>query len=455
MRRLITFFSLLLTTLNIFAQDILPTPSQVAWQDQETTAFIHFGPNTFNDVEWGYGDSDPALFNPVDLDCEQWVTTLKNGGMKCVILTAKHHDGFCLWPSKYTDYTIASSPYKNGKGDIVRELSDACRRHGLKFGVYLSPWDRHQAFYGTEEYIQYYRNQIRELLTQYGEIAEVWLDGANGGDGYYGGACEKRSIDGKNYYRFSELHELIYSLQPNTIIFSDAGPGCRWVGNEKGIAGETNWSFLREKEVYPGYPNYKELTFGHIDGTKWIPAECDVSIRPGWFYHSAEDSQVKTPKQLADLYMKSVGRNGLLLLNVPPMKNGLISPIDSLSLAQFNKWKNTAFSNNLLATANIKVSNGENDNPIIEYKFKKPAEFNTLVLAEDISKGQHCARFELTYQLKSGTWLPVPVTEQTTTIGHKRILQFSPITAKRLRLRITDSMGKVSIKTFEAYNISE
>ena len=295
----------------------LPSPQQVEWQKLETYAFIHFGPNTFTDKEWGYGDTPAEAFNPTRLDCEQWVRTIAGAGMKGVILTCKHHDGFCLWPSRYTDYSVKGSPFRGGKGDVVRELSDACRKHGIKFGVYLSPWDRHQATYGMPDYVTYYYNQLTELMTQYGDIFEVWFDGANGGDGWYGGACEKREIDRSTYYNYPRAWGIVNNLQPDAVIFSDGGPGCRWVGNEKGYANPTNWAFVRSKEVYPGYPAYQELQSGHADGDAWCASECDTSIRPGWFYHENEDDQVKTVDELTDLYYRSVGHNGTMLLNFP------------------------------------------------------------------------------------------------------------------------------------------
>lgn len=462
------------STSKTYAQSPLPTPAQVEWQKTETYAFIHFGQNTFNDLEWGYGDADPKNFNPTQLDCEQWVRVLKEGGMKAVIITAKHHDGFCLWPSKYTDYTIAASPYKDGKGDIVGELAAACRKYGLKFGVYLSPWDRHQAFYGKPEYIEYFKNQLTELLTQYGEIFEIWLDGANGGDGYYGGAHEKRTIDRRNYYKFDELFALIHKLQPNAIIFSDGGPGCRWVGNEKGIAGETNWSFLRAGEVYPGYPNSSELTTGHADGTQWVPAECDVSIRPGWFYHEKEDSKVRTPQGLFDLYLKSVGRNATFLLNVPPTKEGLIHPIDAASLAQFNVMKTNAFADNRLKGAKIKTSSvmskavkGENviDSDFdtywspsekdakkeIKIKLPKKTKINYLMLQEYIPKGQNVEKFFVEYRNSAGHLASLPTMEQTTTIGYKRILPLQTIETDEIIIRFVSSRPNIYISEIGAY----
>ena len=326
----------------------LPTTHQVAWQQLETYAFIHFGPNTFGDREWGYGDADPMSFNPKKLDTEQWAKTIKEAGMKGVILTAKHHDGFCLWPTKYTDYSVRNTPYKDGKGDIVGELAAACKKYGLKLGLYLSPWDRHQAFYSTPLYVEYFYAQLEELLTQYGEIFEVWFDGANGGDGWYGGAKETRKIDRRTYYDFPRAHKLVYKHQPQAIIFSDGGPGCRWVGNENGYADATNWSFLRIKEVYPGYDKYYELTSGHADGDTWVPSECNTSIRPGWFYHESEDSRVKSIEQLTDLYYRSVGHNGTFLLNFPVDKDGLIHPIDSANAVDYHKQVVAELSNNLV-----------------------------------------------------------------------------------------------------------
>ena len=245
--------------------------------------------------------------------------------MKGIILTAKHHDGFCLWPSAYTEHSVKNAVWKNGQGDVVRELADACREEGLKMGLYLSPWDRNHADYGKPVYIDYFRNQLRELLSNYGELFEIWFDGANGGTGWYGGADEERKVDRQHYYDWPNTHPIIRELQPNAVVFSDAGPDVRWVGNEEGFAGETNWSSIRRDEFYPGSPNYKELTNGHENGTHWVPSECDVSIRPGWYYHPEQDTAVKSVDKLMAIYDGSVGRNGLLLLNLPVDTRGLVN----------------------------------------------------------------------------------------------------------------------------------
>lgn len=287
-----------------------PTPStkQLEWHELETYAFIHFTTNTFTGKEWGYGDESPSIFNPTNTNVDQWVRTLKNTGFKAVILTAKHHDGFCLWPSKYTKHSIAASPYKKGKGDLVKEVAQACKKHGLKFGIYLSPWDRNREDYGSPSYVTYYRNQLKELFENYGPVFEMWFDGANGGDGYYGGAREKRRIDGKTYYDWPGTISMVRNMEPNILFFSDAGPDIRWVGNERGIAGETNWNTISPDTLYAGKAGIESLlNTGHENGTSWIPAEVDVSIRPGWFYHAEEDGKVKTPEELFDIYLTSVG----------------------------------------------------------------------------------------------------------------------------------------------------
>lgn len=458
----------------------IPEPKQVEWQQMETYAFIHFGLNTFNDREWGYGDTDPKVFNPTSLDCDQWAQTLVKAGMKGVILTAKHHDGFCLWPFEGTDYSVKNSPWKNGQGNVVKELSEACKKYGLKFAVYLSPWDRHQANYGTPEYLPYFYAQLHDLLTNYGPVFEVWFDGANGGDGWYGGAKDIRTIDRKNYYNYPRIYEMLDSIQPQAIIFSDGGPGCRWVGNEKGFAGATNWSFLRKGEVHPGYDKSYELQYGHPDGNQWVPAECDVSIRPGWFYHPEEDDRVKSPDQLVDLYYRSVGHNATLLLNFPVDRRGLIHPVDSANAVRFHEMIQQQLKTNLVAGMTPKVSNERGGDFVasaltddnfdtywatedgvttadIEFSFDTPTRMNRMMLQEYIPLGQRVKAFVVEY-LDKDTWLPVKLNEETTTIGYKRLLRFETVETKGIRIRITDARGPLclsNVGVYDAGNVSD
>ena len=458
----------------------VPEPKQVEWQQMETYAFIHFGLNTFNDREWGYGDTDPKTFNPTNLDCEQWAQTLVKAGMKGVILTAKHHDGFCLWPFEGTDYSVKNSPWKNGQGNVVKELSEACKKYGLKFAVYLSPWDRHQANYGTPEYLPYFYAQLHDLLTNYGPVFEVWFDGANGGDGWYGGAKDIRTIDRKNYYNYPRIYEMLDSIQPQAIIFSDGGPGCRWVGNEKGFAGATNWSFLRKGEVHPGYDKSYELQYGHPDGNQWVPAECDVSIRPGWFYHPEEDDRVKSSDQLVDLYYRSVGHNATLLLNFPVDRRGLIHPVDSANAVRFHEMIQQQLKTNLVAGMIPKVSNERGGDFVasaltdddfdtywatedgvttadIEFSFDTPTRMNRMMLQEYIPLGQRVKAFVVEY-LDKDTWLPVKLNEETTTIGYKRLLRFETVETKGIRIRITDARGPLclsNVGVYDAGNVSD
>lgn len=451
----------------------LPTSQQVAWQQMETYAFIHFGPNTFQDREWGYGDAPLSCFNPTRLNCEQWAQTVKAAGMKGIILTAKHHDGFCLWPSRYTDYSIRNTPFRDGKGDVVGELAAACRKYGLKLGLYLSPWDRHQACYGTLLYVEYFHAQLRELLTQYGPLFEIWFDGANGGDGYYGGAREQRIIDRRTYYDFPRAHRLIAEVQPQAIIFSDGGPGCRWVGNEKGYANATNWSFLRIKEVWPGYEQYQELQQGHADGDAWVPSECDTSIRPGWFYHASEDDKVKTVDYLTDLYYRSVGHNGTLLLNFPVNRDGLIHPTDSAHAVQLYQRIKAELQDNLLLRAGIQATNergaaftvrnltdGNYDTywataddvttADLTFTLRSTQQVNRLLLQEYIPLGQRVRAFLVEYR-RGGKWLPLEIKEETTTIGYKRLLRFPTVKTRQLRIRILDSRGPVCLNAAGAF----
>ncbi len=466
---------------------IVPVPSerQIAWHEMEYYAFVHFGMNTFTDKEWGYGDESPEIFNPAEFDAEKIVSVFKEAGMKGMILTAKHHDGFCLWQTRYAEHSIKQSKWKNGTGDIVREFADACKKYHLKFGVYLSPWDRNNKEYGTPEYITTYRNQLRELLTNYGDIFEVWHDGANGGDGFYGGARESRTIDRKTYYDWKTTWSLVRELQPNAVIFSDVGPDIRWVGNEQGFAGETNWAMYspigeQGDEPAPGYTRYKEGITGHRDGTSWLPAECDVSIRSGWFYHAHEDTLVKSPEELFQLYLQSVGRNASLLLNVPPDRRGLIHENDSKSLIAFKQLRDSTFHDNLAIEAMVTASNvrgnevqysasnliDENketywatDDSIttatVELTLNDTMSFNCLMLQEYIALGQRVESF-IVEQWKDNEW--VRITEGTT-IGYKRLLVFSNITTEKVRLTIRQAKACPLISNIGLYksplNISE
>ncbi len=453
--------------------DPVPSKAQVEWQKMETYAFIHLGLNTFNDREWGYGDSKLATFNPSNLDCEQWVKTFVNAGMKGVILTAKHHDGFCLWPTQLTEYSIRNTPYKDGKGDIVGELAAACKKYNIKFGIYLSPWDRNNKDYGTPEYVDYYNKQLTELLTQYGDIFEVWFDGANGGDGYYGGMKETRKIDRRTYYNFPELFKKVHKLQPNAIIFSDGGPGCRWVGTEGGYVGATNWSFLRSGEVYPGYDKYRELQYGHADGDQWTPAECNVSIRPGWFYHPEEDNRVKSVKQLTDLYYRSIGHNGTFLLNFPIDRKGLVHPVDSAHAVNWYKNIQQQLADNLLKSIVPTVTDerggaytaqamtdddydtywATNDGVLsanVTFDLGEKKQVNRLLIQEYIPLGQRVKSFVVEYK-QDNQWLPVETTEETTTVGYKRLVRFKTIEVQQIRIRFIDARACLTINNVEAY----
>lgn len=451
----------------------LPTPQQLAWHEMEMNAFVHFTTNTFTDLEWGYGDEQPAIFNPTQTDAGQWARTLKETGFKTMILTCKHHDGFCLWPSKYTEHSIKHSPYKNGKGDIVREASDACKKYGLKFGVYLSPWDRNRADYGSPSYVTYYRNQLKELFTQYGPVFEMWFDGANGGDGYYGGARERRRINGATYYDWPTTLQMVRDMQPNVIFFSDAGPGVRWVGNERGVAGETNWNTISIDTLYAGKPNINTLlNTGSPDGKQWVPAEVDVSIRPGWFYHAKEDSEVKTPEELFDIYLTSVGRGSTLLLNVPPDRRGLFHENDVKALRGFAALLKKEFAKNLALKAPAKADNYRGKQPAFaarnltdgnkatywatdddkttgNFEITLPANSTVqyIVLQEYIKLGQRVKAFTVE-AWQDGDWKKIT---EGTTIGYKRILKITPTKTNKIRVSITDSKACPVISNVEIY----
>ena len=428
----------------------VPTANQLRWQEMEMYAFIHYSMNTYTDQEWGFGNEDPKLFNPSDLDCRQWARVCKQAGMKGIIFTAKHHCGFCMWPSAYTEYSVKNSPWKNGKGDVVKELADACREEGLKFAVYLSPWDRNHADYGKPEYITYFRNQLRELLTQYGDIFEVWFDGANGGDGWYGGANETRRIDGKTYYGWAETFKMIRELQPNAVIWNDGGDrgDLRWVGTEAGNVGETNWSTMPSKGDTP----YHMLHYGVEDGDVWCPGETNTSIRPGWFYHETENEHVKSLSKLMDTYYKSVGRNSTLLLNFPIAPNGRIHPTDSLRGIAFKKMIDDVFKKGVVK----EVKRPKLKNNSYTLTFKKPVELNRFVAEEDITQGQRVRKFSLEAEI-DGQWQPLrdmlveDGKDGLTTIGHRRIICFPTVTTTQLRFTVIDTKAEPVIKKLGVY----
>jgi alpha-L-fucosidase len=445
-----------------------PTASQLAWHEMELNAFVHFTTNTFTDKEWGYGDEKPEIFNPTEFNADQWIATFKETGFKGVILTCKHHDGFCLWPSQYTEHSVKNSPFKK---DIVKEVSEACKRHGLKFGIYVSPWDRNHKDYGSPAYVEYYRNQLTELFTNYGPVFEMWFDGANGGDGFYSGANEKRSIDGKTYYDWPTTLDMVRKLEPEVIFFSDAGPSVRWVGNERGIAGKTNWNIITPDTLYAGKAGIEQLlNTGSENGSQWIPAEVDVSIRPGWFYHSREDSLVKTPEKLFDIYLTSVGRGSTLLLNIPPDRRGLIHEHDVKALKEWRAMLDQEFKTNLAEDAEVNASAERgsqflasyvNDNNketywttandvttgSLEINFNGEKEVKYVVIQEYIRLGQRVKAFTIE-AWKDNAWQKII---EGTTIGYKRILKVDPVQTEKIRISITDSKACPVISNVEIY----
>jgi alpha-L-fucosidase len=439
----------------------LPSDRQLQWHEMEFYGFLHFTVNTFTDKEWGYGDEAPALFNPTDFDADQIVGTARDAGMKGLVLTCKHHDGFCLWPSKYTEHSVKNSPWKGGRGDVVKDVSDACRKYELKFGIYLSPWDRNHKDYGRPEYLAYFRHQLRELLTGYGPIFEVFLDGANGGDGYYGGARETRRIDRETYYDWAATWQIVRQLQPGACIFSDAGPDVRWVGNERGIAGDPCWATLNREDFVPGRADEARLNRGDRPGTHWVPAECDVSIRPGWFYHAQEDSRVRTPEDLVDLYYSSVGRGASLHLNLTPDRRGRIPEPDVRSLREFRRTLDATFAKNLAQAAKVNAGNvrGNGDKrflprnvldrmrntywatddhiklPELVLDLGPEVTFNVVRLREYLPLGQRVEAFALD-EWQNGQWKEFA---NGTSIGNCRLVRRQPVTTTKVRLRITQA----------------
>ncbi|MGD2135800.1 MAG: alpha-L-fucosidase [Gemmatimonadales bacterium] len=395
----------------------VPSPSQLLWQRDELALFIHFGVNTFTDREWGDGTEDPSVFAPARLDARQWARTARAAGFRAMILTAKHHDGFCLWPTATTTHSVASSPWRDGAGDVVREFTDACRAEGLRAGLYLSPWDRNAPSYGdSPRYDDFYCDQLTELLTRYGPIHEVWFDGANGE-----GPNGRRQV-----YDWPRYWALVRRLQPEAVIFSDAGPDIRWIGNETGVAGETNWSTVDPAAVpFPGATGegvMAMLRHGDPQGSVWRPGETDVSIRPGWFYHPAQDERVKSVDELVGLYFTSVGRNSKLLLNVPPTRDGLLHATDAARLGGMRRRLDDLFA----------------EDRIPELDAGRPVTVSIADLRENITHGQAVARYVL-HGMVDGAWR---VLARGTTIGYRKLDRFEPVTVSAVRLTIEQTVGE-------------
>lgn len=443
----------------------VPSAAQLRWQRMERYAFAHFGPNTFSDAEWGTGKEDPKLFRPTHFDARQWARALKESGFGGLILTAKHHDGFCLWPSAHTRHSVAFSEWKLGEGDVVREVAAACKEFGIGFGVYLSPWDRHEPSYGdSQRYNDHYVAQLEELLTNYGPIFEVWWDGA----------CGEGPNGKRQEYDWPRFRSVVRKLQPEAVIFSDVGPDVRWVGNERGFAGETCWSMQSPGDRTPGLgaPPVEELNRGLSEGVQWIPAECDVSIRPGWFYHASEDKRVKSVAELLEIYYASVGRNGNLLLNIPPDRRGLFHENDVARLKEFDRTLRALFAKDLARGAQIQASavrgssaryaatqvlDGDPDSywaledghtkGDLTLSFAQAQRVDHVVLAEPIALGQRIAAF--TIEGRNGeTWRELA---RGTTIGAKRILRFAPVELNGLRVKIEDARGTLLLSSLELY----
>lgn len=443
---------------------VLPSERQLRWHEMEMYCLIHYTPTTFQNKEWGYGDADPEIFNPRNFNADQIAKAAASAGFKGLISVAKHHDGFCLWPTKTTSYSVASSLYKDGRGDMVREFMDATHAHGMKFGVYLSAWDRNDTRYGTPAYADAYREQLTELMTQYGELFTSWHDGANGGDGYYGGRNEKRIIDRTTYYDwFGKTWPIVRKHQPMAMIFSDVGPDMRWVGNEHGAAAETSWATITPKskdgkKPVPGVVDESNLPTGDRGGEQWIPAECDVPQRPGWFYHPEQDQQVKTPNQLFDIYLKSVGRGANMNLGLAPMPDGYLHENDVKSLAAFGQKVEQTFKKNLAGGAKIVASNvrgkaktfapsnlldadrysyyaSEDNvhNPTLEIQLPVETSFDIIRLRENIKLGQRLDSV-VVEEHKNGRW---QVLARATSIGANRLIKLDHlVTARKLKLKL-------------------
>lgn len=466
MKKIIIISSILLINFLSNAQNIpvihpIPSKKQVDWQALEYYGFIHFNMNTFTNLEWGEGQENPLSFNPTNLDCNQWARIAQSAGMKGLILTVKHHDGFALYPSKYTKHTVAKSNWKNGKGDVVKDLSQACKKYGIKFGIYLSPWDRNHPDYGTDKYNLVYAAMQKELLTNYGPIFEFWYDGANGE-----GPNGKKQI-----YNWPLFNNTVLKYQPNAIQFSDSGPDIRWVGNERGFAYDQTWSPINRNEIYPGFPQFDLYRNGQQNGTHWVSPEVDVSIRPGWYYHADQDTKVKSPDSLLKIFVASVGRNANLLLNIPVDRRGLIHPNDSTSMMGFKQLRDKGLINLLTKNDQISTSSNYSENsnsrlidksiksfwaanntdqtPKINIKFQESKLMNAVLIQEPIFMGQRIIQFKVLLTDENG------VKEEIIcqTIGNKRIVPFKQKKIKYIEIEFLKSRGQVLISNIEVLNL--
>ncbi len=462
MKKLIFISAISFLNWVVFAQNIpvinpIPSKKQVDWQVLEYYGFIHFNMNTFTNLEWGEGQENPINFNPTNLDCNQWARIAKKAGMKGLILTVKHHDGFALYPSKFTMHTVAKSNWKNGKGDVVKDLSEACKKYGIKLGIYLSPWDRNHPDYGTDKYNLIYVEMQKELLTNYGPIFEFWYDGANGE-----GPNGKKQI-----YNWPLFNNTVLKYQPNAIQFSDSGPDIRWVGNERGFAYDKTWSPINRDEIYPGFPKFDLYRNGQENGTHWVSPEVDVSIRPGWYYHADQDSKVKSPDSLMKIYVASVGRNSNLLLNIPVDRRGLIHPNDSISMIGFKQLRDKGLVNLLLKNDQISTSsnhsgksiaelidkntktfwaaNKADQSPLININLQTPKLINAIMIQEPIFMGQRIIQFKVLLTDENGAKEEIICQ----TIGNKRIVTFKQRKVKNIEIEFLKSRGQVLISNVE------
>ncbi len=444
----------------------VPSSRQLAWHEMDQYVLVHFTPTTFENKEWGYGDADPKIFNPAAFDANQIVKAVKAGEFKGLILVAKHHDGFCLWPTKTTPYNISKSPWKNGRGDMVKEFEQAARKAGLKFGVYCSPWDRNHPQYGQPEYVEIYRQQLKELYTNYGELFMSWHDGANGGDGWYGGAKETRRIDRATYYGWEKNWAITREMQPMANLFSDVGPDVRWVGNETGQAAETSWATFTPQpnkgkaRIGPGEMDYSQSPAGTRNGRYWLPAECDVPHRPGWFYHPEQDTKVKTAEQLFSLYLESVGRGGCLNLGIAPDTRGLLHENDVRSLSAYGELLRSRFRTNLASQADFAIDGRKASSRSLTDKdrysgvfgneflleWKKTVDVSYIRIRENIKLGQRIDEWNIEAH-KDGKWVTLAKGES---VGANRTVKVEGAGIDKLRIKVTGPVD-VNLSEIAAY----